>query len=477
MERTSIISAVKSLESKEDLLVLLNIIKRGRMKEMGLLDKFMPFKMRHINYYCNPNHEQYRFRQFQIKKKSGGFRQITAPNHTIYRSLLQCVNELLKTLYTPTEYAMGFTKGKSIVDNATIHRGQNYVFNTDLKDFFPSVDQARVWKRLQLPPFGFPERIASLIAGMCAMKDVREENGTQKVRYVLPQGAPTSPIITNMICDTLDRRLAGLAKRFGLVYSRYADDITFSSMHNVYQKDGEFRQELHRIIEGQNLKINENKTRLQIKGSRQEVTGLIVSDNINVTQQYMRDLRSILYIWKQYGYWAAKTKFEAHYKASKGHIKKANANMENVIEGKLLYLKMVRGEEDVRYQRLYKQFEGLIKPIQDKDNTNSHGVKYIETTPLETYEQIHHTAIEIISQSDGKRYAQFTAQDKHIVASVHKYLLTEQLQDKKQLAISYCADKDGKNFWLIHHINKLTQFTQEVDIDNLNRDLDELLKL
>lgn len=186
----------------------------------------------------------------------------------------------------------------------------NYVFNLDLKDFFPSIEQARVWKRLQLAPFNFPVAIANIIAGMCCMKEVvQAEDGSQTVRYVLPQGAPTSPIITNMICDNLDRRLAGVAKRFGLNYTRYADDITFSSMHNVYHENGEFRKEVRRIIEDQKFTVNDKKTRLQKKGSRQEVTGIIVSDKINVTRDYVRDIRNILYMWEKYGYGVAFAKF------------------------------------------------------------------------------------------------------------------------------------------------------------------------
>lgn len=98
----------------------------------------------------------------------------------------------------------------------------------DLKDFFPSVEQSRVWKRLQLKPFNFSKQMANIIAGLCSMRQVKdvidetkEHNNDKKFKYVLPQGSPVSPIITNMICDTLDRRLAGLARRFGLHYSRY----------------------------------------------------------------------------------------------------------------------------------------------------------------------------------------------------------------------------------------------------------------
>lgn len=88
--------------------------------------------------------------------------------------ILQAVNEILKAIYTPSDYAMGFTEGRSVVSNATIHKGQNYVFNIDLKDFFPSVEQFRVWKRLQLKPFNFPKQIANIIAGLCSMRQTRE---------------------------------------------------------------------------------------------------------------------------------------------------------------------------------------------------------------------------------------------------------------------------------------------------------------
>lgn len=243
--------------------------------------------------------------------------------------MLQAVNEILKAIYSPSDYAMGFTEGRSVVTNATIHKGQNYIFNIDLKDFFPSVEQSRVWKRLQLKPFNFSKQMANIIAGLCSMRQVKdvidetkEHNNDKKFKYVLPQGSPVSPIITNMICDTLDRRLAGLARRFGLHYSRYADDITFSSMHYVYASNGKFRTELGRLITEQGFAINEDKTRLQKLGARQEVTGIIVSQKLNVTKEYVRDIRNILYIWDRYGYTAAIAQFLPKYTAAKGHVKK-----------------------------------------------------------------------------------------------------------------------------------------------------------
>ena len=348
------------MESKEDLLSLLNQLKQDEMRDAGMSDKFHPFTMKLLNYYCNPNNTFHRYKQFNIKKKSGGLRQITAPRNASFMLMLRYVNEVFKAIYTPSEYAMGFAEGRSVVTNASAHKSQNYVFNIDLKDFFPSIAQARVWKRLQLEPLCLKRPIANLLAGLCAMK-VEAAGGGAK--YILPQGAPTSPVLTNMICDTLDRRLSGLARRFGLRYTRYADDITFSSMHNVYHESGEFRQELKRIIEDQGFTINEAKTRLQKLGARQEVTGIIVSDKLNVTQKYVRDIRNLLYIWGKYGYGVATDRFLTKYWREKGDIKKGNPNMVNVLSGKLMYLKMVKGDADSVYLRLKSKFDRLVEKL------------------------------------------------------------------------------------------------------------------
>jgi hypothetical protein len=150
----------------------------------------------------------------------------------------------------------------------------------------------------------------------------------------LPQGAPTSPTISNIICERLDRRLSGLAKRFGLNYSRYADDITFSSMHSVYEKNSEFINELHRIIADQSFDIKDSKTRLQKSGYKQEVTGLVVNQQANVNKRYIKELRMWIYLWEKYGYNTAYKYFVVKYIKDKGHIMKGKPDMANVISGK-----------------------------------------------------------------------------------------------------------------------------------------------
>lgn len=496
MDRTLITQYASKMRTKEDLLALLNLIKRSELEENGLSIRFHPFTMKHLNYYCNPNHVRNRYSRFKIQKKTGGFRQITSPRSHNFMMLLQTVNEILKAMYKPSDYAMGFTEGRSVVTNANVHKGQNYVLNIDLKDFFPSIEQPRVWKRLQLAPFNFPEKIASLIAGICSMKEVRTlDNKTKQVCYVLPQGSPTSPIITNMICDTLDRRLAGLAKRFGLHYSRYADDITFSSMHYVYQKDGVFWKELRRIVTDQHFVINDGKTRLQKKGARQEVTGIIVSDKLNVTKKYVRDIRNILYIWEKYGYTTALSKFLPKYKIEKGHVKKSNSDLINVLDGKLMYLKMVKGVDDSVFVRLHSKYQNLVDLVHDSNKTTEQQVVYVETYPLLEFEKKNNTKVYITESKPSTRTKQAIDKPKQQIESPHRYawfifagvkttasitisLKGQDLKRKELLAISCCLDGKDKQFWLIHKQGKvIVPSPLPIDIDELNNDLDSLINI
>ena len=147
MEKKTIAKLARQMTSREDLLALLNRIKQDEMYENGMSDKFHPFTMKLLLYYCNPNNVFHRYSQFKIKKKSGGFRTISAPRNRSFTLMLRYVNEIFKAVYTPSEFAMGFTEGRSVVTNASKHKGMNYVFNTDIKDFFPSIEQPRLWKR------------------------------------------------------------------------------------------------------------------------------------------------------------------------------------------------------------------------------------------------------------------------------------------------------------------------------------------
>jgi retron-type reverse transcriptase len=356
-----------SMHAKSDLLLLLNEANKVIYGEHA-----KPLNPKSLSYYANPEYCKNRYRTFTIKKKSGGDRTINAPVKGL-KSILTAFNYILQSMYDPHHTATGFVLNKSIVDNASMHINSNYVYNIDLKDFFHSFDRNRVKMGFMYEPFNLngskeKEEVAFILAGLCTHPFM--VNG--EIKTVLPQGSPTSPTITNILCKKLDRRLNGLAKRFGARYSRYADDITFSSAHNIYS-DNDFINELKRIIEiDQLLKINPEKTRLQKAGFHQEVTGLKVNEKVNVNTRYVKQIRMYLYYWEKYGIEKAEQIFRKDYAIDKGHVKKGNPSLENVLDGKLNFLKMVKGIEDDTYKGLKERFDklvGITDPINQVLNT------------------------------------------------------------------------------------------------------------
>lgn len=427
MEKREIAQRTSKLQNKEDLLQLLNDIVKD---ELGSEHSFS-FSLKQLTYYCNPNNVRGRYHHFSIPKKSGGQRQISAPSKGLSH-ILYYVNIMLKALYQPSDYAMGFAEGRSVVDNASRHIGQNYVFNTDLENFFPSIAQPRVWKRFQLAPFNFNKQVASILAGLCCIREKLEDG---KFTYILPQGAPTSPLITNAICDKLDRRLSGLARRFNLHYSRYADDITFSSMRNVFKKD-EFKIELKRIIEDQGFHMNIAKTRLQKLGERQEVTGLTVSNRVNTSREYVAEIRNLLHIWEKYGYNDAFKRFYPQYKAKKGHVKKGEPMLENVLYGKLQYLKMVKGYKDPVYAALQSRYDRLTSPVNAETKQS---LDYLRSFTIAEFEEIVGGPISYCLSKDNKIYGKAMLNGKEIAISIsgaakHQLAKSKIITDESLLA-------------------------------------------
>lgn len=349
--------------------------------------EFYPISRKKISKFVRSDRQQY-YRSFHIPKKSGGNRTIHAPRNDLL-NLQKVLNTILQSVYEPRSFVTGFIPDKSIIDNAKIHRNSRFVFNTDIKDFFPSIDLHRIRAVLKLPPFnlnGNREKLAYIISNLCCCKIAVDRYGevgdiVTVEKQVLPQGAPTSPIISNIVAQKLDRRLNGLAKKMGARYSRYADDVTFSSSKNIFREDGEFRKELNRIITDQNYIINENKTRIQANSFRQEVTGLVVNDDVNVRRRYVKQLRMWLYYWETYGLEKSKKIFFKDYFTNqiykKGSInepgfaksEKGSIYMVNVIRGRLEFLKMVRGETDSLYMKLRNRFDSQIRSIYPPSDT------------------------------------------------------------------------------------------------------------
>lgn len=312
------------------------------------------------------------YRSFYIKKRSGGSRLIEEPKQQV--KLLQ-----QKALEFFSQFALnerpcvhGFVKQRSIVTNAQVHseRRPTFVLNIDLKDFFPSITFVRVRGLLQKPPFRFSFSVATVFAHLCTHAGK------------LPQGASTSPFISNLICRSMDRDLMALAKRHHCTYTRYADDMTFSfSVRsaanlpiNICTFDGgvaSVGEELLSIIKSHSFDINGAKTRISSRHSRQEVTGLTINKFPNVPRQFIDSVRGALHAWKVYGYAAADQAWQERVRTTEGHALNEKAwkrqtraskppKLDKLLWGKLLYLRMVRSERDALYNRLAQQYNDLV---------------------------------------------------------------------------------------------------------------------
>ena len=237
------------------------------------------------------------YHRYQIPKKTGGMRRISAPKPTLARAQRWVLDAILAQVETEPE-AHGFVQNRSIVTNAAHHVGQNIVANLDIKDFFPSFGFRRV-KGLFHKRFGYSEHVATALTLLCTEPPRLEARFDGRRIWValgerfVPQGAATSPAITNLLSQRLDRRLAGAARTQDYVYTRYADDLTFSG--SDVENLGKLLRLVRHIIADEGLEEHEAKTRVMRRSSRQEVTGVTVNDKLALSRAEFRKLRAILH--------------------------------------------------------------------------------------------------------------------------------------------------------------------------------------
>lgn len=240
-----------------------------------------------------------RYVKFEIPKKAGGTREICAPLgalKALQRELADLLNECRAEIQEATPrhpLSHGFREDLSIITNAQTHIVRRYVLNLDLADFFPTFNFGRVRGFfMKDKDFELNEKVATVLAQIACFENH------------LPQGSPCSPVIADMIAHVLDARLVGLAKKHRVTYSRYADDLTFSTNQKSFPveiaKAGatpsdawEVGEDLIKKIEASGFSVNPAKTRMQFRGSRQIVTGLTVNTKVNIPQHYWRSIRSM----------------------------------------------------------------------------------------------------------------------------------------------------------------------------------------
>jgi retron-type reverse transcriptase len=288
--------------------------------------------------------------QFTVPKRSGGQRTLSAP-HKALANAQQWILENIVSKLPAEPAAHGFVAGKSILTNAREHVARDVVISVDLEDFFPSITFPRVRSVFQRA--GYSGAIATILALLCTECPRRTVQYDGKTYHVaigprgLPQGACTSPGLSNQVARRLDRRLTGLAKKFGLSYTRYADDLTCSGPlplpvrsrdaapetpeaagKKQRQGVGYLLARLRHIAEAEGFCINEKKSRVLRRGAAQRVTGLVVNVKPSLPRRELRRLRAILHRARKEGLEAQNREHRPNFRAW--------------LEGKIAYVSMVR---------------------------------------------------------------------------------------------------------------------------------------
>jgi retron-type reverse transcriptase len=264
------------------------------------------------------------YRRFTIPKKSGGKRIIEAPVNELRDAQREILYDVIYK-HAPSKWCHGFRKARDIVTNAVPHVGAEIVLNIDLKDFFHQFDRTSVEKW-----FIGSAKVQPEIAGYYA--DIVTKDG------LLPMGAPTSPALSNLLSTGLDFHITNFLKGRDIVYTRYADDLTFSSKT---EKDTlpKIIPQIKRICKEHGVPVNEKKVHIMRRGRRMEVTGVVVNEKVNIPRTFYRETRAGVHnfamrVKDEGGAWFDYAKFN-NLKGRVAHIHHLNPQKAKALWGKL----------------------------------------------------------------------------------------------------------------------------------------------
>jgi RNA-directed DNA polymerase len=364
-----------------------------------------------------------RYRNFVLRKRSGGNRPIAAPNRNLKVIQRRLAEALLELYGKGREPVHSFVKGKGIHTNAARHTRRTFVLRVDLESFFSSVHFGRVRGTFTAPPLSLPEPVATVLAHICCY------------RGSLPQGAPSSPILTNFVCRGLDAALVQLAKECRATYTRYCDDLIFSFTRRrtdqlppriVSVSSGRpvLGEDLLSAISGSGFTVNASKTRLHGVGSRQTVTGIVVNDFPNVPREYYESIRVALYAWEKHGYVSASANVRENLH-ERNYSSRAIPPLHRIVWGKIQHLRMVKSQRDAplialawRFNRLLKRDAALLElPVSPQ----------IRVVPTVSYAKDARAATWFVEASGGKgdtrEGSAFYVRDVGFVTCAHCLLL------------------------------------------------------
>lgn len=384
------------------------------------------------------NKEKY-YKKFKIPKKNGSYRLIQQPTGILYSLMSYLLIALKKkeptSIFASASFA--FSQNKNIVDNAQLHTNKKYVINLDLKDFFNSIDFKKVCDSL-IYYYNLNPASAILYSSIFTY------------RNSLPTGAPTSPFLSNLVTYKLDLAIARVCDKNDITYSRYADDLTFSTNSNIYPK--KTLNQIRYLIKVYGYEINHKKFRVFQSNKRQLVTGLIVNDSVNIKKEDYKLVRAMIYNWKHYGY--EKTN---HY----FRLKFNNKNLIEYLRGKLNFFKMVLGDSNPRYIYLREDFNKLIK-LHSSNKPENHLISYKIYSCIDKQEK----EILIVIDETGKVFSKNKIRRINIYHDYSSFDIYSYL--KKRFNTTFLSVSEVKsqhlqkylltdNNWIVSYINKLTK--------------------
>lgn len=288
--------------------------------------------------------------RFDIPKKDGKTRHIAAPKTQLKMAQRMILDNILQKAEV-SEQSHGFMRSKSVITSAKSHEaGPDLLINIDLENFFPSITFERVRGLFQ--SFGYSGYIASLLAMICTYCERMALEIKGETRYIktseriLPQGSPASPMITNIICRNMDKRINGLCQKLGLNFTRYADDMSFSYIGNIQDfAVGSFLNSIRKIIEDEGFHIKEEKTHILRKNNRQYITGIVINnEEIGVPKKWVKTLKASIHNAEKL-------------KESGGCV---SVHTKNEISGKIAWLRSVN---ETRYNKVIEQGTKLLNSL------------------------------------------------------------------------------------------------------------------
>ena len=330
-----------------------------KLQNRNDIAKLLGISEKSLRYFLYGRRTENLYTEFEIHKKSGKTRIIAAPNAE-FKTIQKKLANILNIIYSPKVCVFGFVNKKSIKTNAEKHIKKYEMLNIDLKDFFSQIHFGRVRGLFLAKPYSFNEEVATTLAQIVCYKGS------------LPQGAPTSPIITNMICASLDNDMMKFAKKHKLIYTRYADDLTFSGYKNsilnvlvFYNENGwQLSKELQSIFDKNSFQVNEEKIVAKSNSQRHEVTGVITNKFPNIKREYSKTIRAILHNCDKNGIVHTALKYIDKNSVKNPFIVTAvNNNNEEcieewfscVIKGKINHIANIKGKDDFLYLSLAKK--------------------------------------------------------------------------------------------------------------------------